>query len=52
MNSEMGRLCTNNGKTRMNINGNLIDNSKIISDSLNNHFLFFADKIINKTIIN
>jgi hypothetical protein len=47
--SETGRLRTNDGITRMNINGNLTDHLQTISDSLNNHFLSDADKIINKT---
>jgi Notch-like protein len=49
INSETGRTCANEGITGMNIHGSLIENPQVISDSLNNHSLSIADKIMNKS---
>lgn len=45
--SESRRTCANEGITKMSINGRIVDNPQIISDSLNNYFLHIATKIIN-----
>jgi hypothetical protein len=43
--TETCRTNTNEGVTTISVNGNLIDNPQLISDSFNNHFLSVADKI-------